>query len=146
MAKNIKIGELGGGVKNLAMAVTSPTTNTTTGVPASGAPCAAGSIPGVAVNAVDVDSALTVLCFNCIAELSVVGTNNAGNSAVVAGDLIYISSAGVLSKDSVTGGQIKFGTAFGAAQGANTLNPTRSGTLVAAGATTTIQVWVGKIN
>lgn len=146
MAKNIIMGGLNRPVPNLAMAVTSPATNTTTVVPKSGAPVAAGRIPGVAETDVDTVTGLTTVIHMCIAELSVVATNNSGNSAVAAGDLIYISSAGVLSKDSVTGGQIVFGTAFAKANTANTTAVTRSGTLIAAGQTATIQVWVGKTN
>lgn len=141
MAKNIIMGELGRRVPNVAMAVTSPTT--TTLVPVSGAPCAAGRIPGVAEANVDPVTGLTVLNHDCVAEHPVVGVNGAGNVAVSAGDLLYLTAAGVINK--VTTGT-PYGTAFGAAQGANTLNPTRSGQLVASGATTTIQVWVGKIN
>lgn len=143
MAKNIIMGELGKRVPNVAMSVTSPTTDGPNGVPASGAPCAAGSIPGIAEGVVDPTSLLTVLNHDCIAEIPVVGANGGGNVAVSAGDLLYISAAGVVNK--VTTG-VKFGTAFAKAQGSNTLNPTRTGQLVASGATTTIQVWVGKIN
>lgn len=146
MAKNIIMGGLNQPVGNLAMAVTAPASNTTTLVPASGAPVLVGRIPGVAETTIDPVTALTVVNHTCIAELAVVGTNNAGNSAVSVGDLIYISTTGVLSKDSVTGGQVVFGTAFAKAQGSNSINPTRTGQLVAAGATTTIQVWVGKVN
>jgi hypothetical protein len=126
----------------IALSVTKPVTNVNTPVPISGQPCVAVDVPGIAETTVDAVTGLTPLNTNCIADVEVVGTDSNGNSAVAEGDLLYISTAGVVSKDN-TGK--KFGKAFGAQQGVNTLTVTRTGTLVSSGATTTIQVWVGNI-
>jgi hypothetical protein len=113
------------------------------GLPDVGDPCAFGPICGVAVGVPDtVTPYYTVVDTNCIAEIPVLG-DNGGGSAVAAGDQLYIGSTGVVSK-LVSGGKI-FGVAFGEAIGNGSLAPVRTGTtLVASGATTTIQVWVGK--
>lgn len=143
MAKNIIQGELGQPIHIIALPVTSPTTDGPNGIPVSGAACAAGNIPGVAETGVDPVSLFTTLNTNCLAELAVLGQNGGGNVAVTAGDLLYIGATGVVSKIA-TG--VKFGTAIGKATNPSLFTNTRTGTLVASGATTTILVWVGKIN
>lgn len=148
MARNIVQGGLNLPLVNVGMVVTVPATNTTTVVPKSGTACLAGRIPGVAEGDVDTDTSITTLNTNCIAELAVQGVNNSGvsgadaNSAVAVGDLIYMGADGVLSKRT-TG--TPFGTAFGSSLSSGGAD-TRTGTVVSAGATTTIRVWVGKIN
>jgi hypothetical protein len=127
MAKNIKFRS-GIPLTLPASAATYPTT------PAAGDPVIlAGSIPGVALIAEDADNEITAEIGPLIAEFSVKGVDDSGNSAVVHGNKLYYVDGDdpVLSKKA-TG--IPFGIAFSSAAGVKT------GNLVAAGATTTIRV------
>lgn len=142
MSVNIVQGQLGIAVKNVAVAVTNTTTNPTGGAAASGDSCLWNQIPGIAENATDSVSGLTVLNTNCIAEVQVNGVNTSGNVLVAAGDVIYFLSTDTIPLSKKTTG-VKFGTAFGSGiLGGGADN--RTGTLIASGASGTIRVWVGK--
>ena len=155
MAKNITKTFGAIGQHNVGLVVTVPTTNTTTVVPKAGTPCLAGKIPGVAENDVDTSTGntngVTVLNTYCIAELSVVGkVTGGGNGAINAGDRLFMQTDGTIDANSTGSGALPFGNAFGNAliDLSGTVNKlgtdTRTGQLVASGATTVIRVWVGQ--
>src|SRR6266550_5744469 len=131
MAKNIIQPAVGRPLDTIRALVTYPTTVAATPVPAAGDPVAVGLIPGIAETNPDTDSPYltTVRIGPCIAEIPVLGDDGAG-SIVVVGDKLWIGSTGVVSK--LNTGKA-FGVAYGAAQGANSLNPTRTGNLVSSG-------------
>lgn len=95
--------------------------------PQSGDPVLYGQLPGVALAPKDTNNVTTV-ALNGVFELSVKGENNAGNTAVAAGDVLYYEAGQTppINKDNVAG--VRYGTAMAA---------------VASGATTTIPVRVG---
>jgi predicted RecA/RadA family phage recombinase len=95
--------------------------------PASGDPVLFGQRPGVALTDERADGETTVK-FNGSYLLSVKGENNAGNTAVAAGDILYYDAAAtpVINKDNTNG--VRYGYA---------------GAAVASGATTTIEVILG---
>lgn len=105
----------------ISRAATSPA------LPASGDPVVVGQIPGVALIDETSDGAVTVDTRG-VYNLSVKGENNAGNSPVAVGDILYFEAGQVppINKDNVAG--IRFGYALG---------------VVLTGATTTIPVKVG---
>ncbi len=107
--------------ESLPLVCTSPAT------PQSGDPVVAGQIPGVALTAEDTNGVTTV-AVNGAFNLSVKGENNAGNSAVAVGDILYYEAGQTppVNKDGTAG--IRFGYALAA---------------VASGATTTIPVKIG---
>lgn len=149
MAKNIIVELLGDPMTHMDLVSTVPAANTTTLVPASGTAFLAGNVPAVAEATIDPVTGYTPGCTSCIAELAVVGkTTGGGNAAISAGDLLYMQTDGTIDKNTTGSGAIKFGTAFGNSllTSNNLGTDTRSGQLVASGATTTIRVWVGKIN
>jgi predicted RecA/RadA family phage recombinase len=90
----------------------------------SGQPVVVGVIPAVALTDADANNQAACL-LEGVFSLSVVATNNAGNSAVVEGDALYIDGSSVISKDATND------TFFGYAVGA-----------VTSGATATINVLV----
>jgi hypothetical protein len=146
MAKNIKMGGINQPVIVVDLFVTTPATNIVlaTLAPKSGTPVLCNRIPGIAEGDVEPTTSLTPVNISCVAEVAVVGTNAGGNSAVSVGDQIFMDPAtGILSKNA-TG--VLFGWAFG--NSLELVNPTgidtRTGQIVAGGATTTIRVWVGK--
>jgi hypothetical protein len=146
MAKNIKMGGINSPVIVVDLRVTTPASNVTPGslAPLSGTPVLCNRIPGVAEGDIEPTTGLTPVNISCVAELSVVGTNQSGNILVAVGDALYIdSSSGVISKDTT---KVAFGWAFGnALDVSNALGTdTRTGTIIASGATATIRVWVGK--
>ncbi|SRR6266851_5701215 len=148
MAKNIKMGGINQHVVVVDLFVTTPTTNVTPGsvAPVSGTPVLANRVPGIAEGDVDLLTSLTPVNTACVAEIAVAGTNAAGNIAVSVGDALYLDAAtGVVSKNAT---KTPFGWAFGNAldTGNNLGTDTRTGQVVASGATTTIRVWVGKLN
>lgn len=106
---------------SLALVCTSPA------VPQSGDPVVTGQIPGVALTAED-SNGVTTVALNGVFDLSVKGENNAGNSAVAVGDILYYEAGQTppVNKDNVAG--IRFGYALAA---------------VTSGATTTIPVKIG---
>lgn len=106
---------------NLLIAATTPAT------PVSGDPVLVGQIPGVALTDEDA-SGKSSIQFNGVFRLSVKGENNAGNSAVAVGDILYFEAGQTppVNKDNVAG--VRFGYALEA---------------VNSGATATIQVKVG---
>lgn len=106
----------------LDLPVTSPST------PASGDPVLCGQIPGVAQGAKRADTGLTSVKLVGTATLSVKGENNAGNSAVAVGDILYYEAGQTppVNKDNVAG--VRFGYALGT---------------VGSGATATILVKIG---
>lgn len=108
MAKNI-VFEQG---DQLAVACTDPAT------PTSGDPVLYGQAPGVCLVTESADGLATVK-FNGVANLSVKGVDQAGNSAVAEGDLIYYVAADTpkLSKKN-TG--VRFGYAMGTVTSAGT--------------------------
>jgi len=93
----------------------------------SGDPVLVGQIPGVAVVDRQADGRATVQT-NGVYLLSVKGENNAGNTAVAEGDILYYEAAATpkLNKDNVAG--VRYGYALEA---------------IASGATATIKVKVG---
>lgn len=95
--------------------------------PQSGDPVVCGQIPGVALTAED-SNGVTTVALDGIFDLSVKGENNAGNSAVAVGDVLYYEAGQTppINKDNVAG--IRFGYAMAA---------------VSSGATSTIPVRVG---
>lgn len=148
MAKNIIMGQLNQPIVTVDLLVTiSP--ETTAANAKSGDPViATGNIPGVAENDYDSVTGFTPVNTHCIAELVVNGiTAGGGNAAISAGDGLYMQTNGTIDKNSSGTGAVKFGTAFGNAISTSATGvDTRSGVLVASGSTTTtIRVWVGKI-
>jgi len=127
MAKNITFEDFDG---HLRVEVTQPAT------PASGDPVLFGDRAGVALTAEDTATGRTTVLFEAVAELSVKGVNGSGNSAVVAGDVIYyvVGDTPVLSKKA-TG--VRYGVAM------SQPSDTAGGNLIAAGGTGTIRVFVG---
>ena len=107
--------------ESLALTCSSPTT------PQSGDPVVCGQIPGVALTAED-SNGVTTVALNGVFDLAVKGENNAGNSAVAVGDILYYEAGQTppVNKDSTAG--IRFGYALAA---------------VSSGATTTIPVKIG---
>ena len=107
--------------QSLPLVPTAPTT------PASGDPVLVGQIPGVALTPKDTNNVATIATDGAFA-LPVKGENNAGNSAVAVGDILYYEAGQTppINKDNVAG--VRFGYALGA---------------VSSGATTTITVKVG---
>jgi hypothetical protein len=99
-----------------------------------------GNLPGVVQAATDANGNVVIDTAG-IYELSVKGINHAGNAAVLAGDILYFVSANTppLGEDSTSG--LRFGIAYAAA--GTTAAPAVGTSLVASGATTTIQVRVG---
>lgn len=95
--------------------------------PASGDPVLVGQLPGVALNAEDA-AGDTVITTEGVYNLSVKGENNAGNSAVAVGDILYYEAGQTppINKDNVAG--VRYGYALGA---------------VGSGATATIPVKLG---
>lgn len=96
----------------------------------SGSPAMFGQRPGVTLT--DRDAAgKAVVAFKGVFALSVKGEQAAGNVAVTAGDILYYEAGQTppVNKDATNG--IRFGYALG------------SGTVVASGATTTIDVAIG---
>jgi predicted RecA/RadA family phage recombinase len=106
---------------SLPLVCTAPAT------PQSGDPVLAGQIPGVALTSKDSNNVNTV-AVNGTFDLSVKGENNAGNSAVAVGDILYYEAGQTppINKDSTAG--VRFGYALAA---------------VASGATATIPVKIG---
>lgn len=90
----------------ISKAATSPAT------PASGDPVVVGQIPGVALIDEQTDGAVTVDTAG-VYNLSVKGENNAGNSAVAVGDILYFEAGQTppINKDNVAG--VRFGYALG---------------------------------
>lgn len=82
-------------------------------VPASGGPCVLGQLPGVATTAQRTDGTTSVR-FDGVWNLSCRSVNNAGGSAIVAGDILYYNSGATpkINKDSVTGGAVRYGYAL----------------------------------
>lgn len=150
MAKNIVVEFLQDPMTHLEFVTTVPAANTSTVIPKSGTACLAGNIPGIAEADISVSTGLTTLSTNCIAEIAVVGkTTGGGGGAINAGDVLYMQTDGTVDKNSSGSSAVKFGTAFGNSvlAGSNAQGiDTRTGQLVASSATTTIRVWVGKIN
>jgi hypothetical protein len=142
MAKNIIQGGVGNPIIIQDMLVLySP--QTTDAHALSGDPVIAiGNIPGVAENDYDTVTGYTPVNVNCIATFVVKGVDKDGNSAVAAGDKLYLQTDGTINKDV---GGILFGKAFGNDVSSSATGvDTRSGTLVSSGnTTTTIRVWVG---
>ncbi|MET9339268.1 DUF2190 family protein [Nonomuraea sp. NPDC003804] len=95
--------------------------------PVSGDPVLVGQIPGVALTKEDGDGFTTVK-FDGVANLSVKGENQSGNSAVAVGDILYYEAGQTppVNKDATNG--VRFGYALGT---------------VGAGATATIPVKIG---
>ena len=95
--------------------------------PASGDPVLFGQRPGVALTDERTDGETTVK-FSGSYLLSVEGANNAGNTAVAAGDILYYDAAATvkINKDNTNG--VRFGYA---------------GAEVASGATAIIEVIIG---
>ena len=160
MAKNINIEFLGDPMTHMDLFVTSPTTNViaennSANVPGSGVAVSASGIPGVAESSVEGYTTFTPVVTSCIAEFSVNGFGPGGvNLAVNVGDILYLQTGGTIDKNGGALGAIAFGTAFGnalnytggstpAANNATGID-TRSGQLVASGASTFIRIWVGK--
>jgi predicted RecA/RadA family phage recombinase len=106
---------------SLELVCSQPTT------PQSGDPVLCGQIPGVALTPKDSNNKTTV-ALNGVFSLPVKGENNAGNSAVAAGDILYYEAGQTppVNKDGTAG--VRFGYALAA---------------VASGATTTIPVKIG---
>jgi predicted RecA/RadA family phage recombinase len=104
-----------------------PLTCSAPATPASGDPVICGQIPGVALADEDADG-LTTVALDGVFELAVEGANNAGNTAVSVGDILYYDSAATvkINKDNTNG--VRFGYALAA---------------VSSGATATINVRVG---
>lgn len=97
--------------------------------PASGDPVLFGQLPGVALaDEGESISGETTVTFKGVYELSVKGENNAGNTAVAAGDILYYDAAATpkINKDNTNG--VRFGYAMEA---------------VDSGATATIPVKIG---
>jgi predicted RecA/RadA family phage recombinase len=111
----------------LAVVATDPTS------PTSGQPLVHGQRPGVALADKRSDGR-TPAQFNGVFELSVVGANGSGSTAVRDGDILYYDS-GEVNKDNANG--IRYGYAY------NPLATTAGGTLVTSGGTATISVIVG---
>ena len=132
MAKNIRQGGFQA-VTRIGIVADYPTS------PASGGVALCGQLAGVAEGIKDANN-ITVINLDCVAELPVLGSNGS-NVAVTAGDVIYASQADPVVLSKTTSG-IKVGIAFGNALTDNSAD-TRTGTLVASGATTTIRVLVG---
>lgn len=107
--------------RTISAAATQPAT------PVSGDPVLVGQIPGVALTDERADGTVTVDTAG-VYNLSVKGENNAGNSAVAVGDLLYYEAGQTppVNKDNVAG--VRFGYALGT---------------VGSGATATIPVKVG---
>src|SRR5262249_9269036 len=105
----------------LSLVCTAPTT------PAAGDPVLIGQLPGVALTAERTDGTTSVK-LNGVANLSVKGENNGGNSAVAIGALLYYEAGQTppINKDSVAG--VRYGYALGT---------------VGSGATATIAVKIG---
>lgn len=94
----------------------------------SGDPMVVGQIPGVALTSSEAGTNFVTMKTDGVFRLSVKGENNAGNSAVVAGDILYYEAGQTppVNKDNVAG--VRFGYALDA---------------VNSGATATIRVKVG---
>ena len=117
MAQNLQMND----GRYISAAATAPA------APDSGDPVLVGQIPGVALT--DEDAAgNTTIDLGGVYMLSVEGVNNAGNSAVAVGDIIYYETGETppLNKDNVAG--VRFGYALGT---------------VGAGLTATIAVKIG---
>lgn len=128
MAKNIIFDE----GDSLSVVCTQPAS------PVSGDPVLLGDVPGVALTDMgkggNVATRTSVQLGEGVISTPVKGVNGAGNSAVSDGDVIYYvaGDSPPLSKKA-TG--VRYGVAIG--------HPSDTGTLVAAGATTTIRVRIG---
>lgn len=105
-------------------------TTTQPATPKSGDPVLFGDLPGVAQTAKDATSGKTSVKFDGTANIPVKGINAGGNSAVAEGDVLYYTAG-----DTPPVSKKATGTRFGVALG--------TGTVVASGATTTIEVRVG---
>lgn len=135
MAKNIRQGGIDKTINHVGVVVTDPAS------PVSGDPVRWGLIPGVAEVTMDAVTSLTTVILSCIAELSVKGVDQSGNSAVAAGDKLYYVDADT-PKISKKNTGTPYGTAFGNALTDNSAD-TRTGTLVSSAGTATIRVLVG---
>jgi predicted RecA/RadA family phage recombinase len=95
--------------------------------PKSNDPVLVGQLPGVALADEQADGKTSVK-FNGVANLSVKGENNSGNSAVANGDILYYETGQTppVNKDATAG--VRFGYALGT---------------VGSGATATIPVKIG---
>lgn len=130
MAKNIAV-LVGGGLKTLpAVAATYPTT------PESGDPViVCGTIPAIALISEDADGEIVPVLGPVIAEVPVGGVDGDGNSAVQHGQPLYYTAADDPPLNKKNTG-IPFGIAFSSVTGS------KSGNLVAAGASAVIRVLV----
>ncbi len=108
--------------------------------PVSGDPVLIGDMPGTAINDKDSVTGLTPVRIDAhIMEAVVKGIKSSGNAAIVAMNPVFMHTDGTLDGNSVGG--VLFGYAWG-----NSLDPatnvlgadTRTGNLVASGATTTV--------
>lgn len=82
----------------------------------SGQAVAVGQLPGVALIDRQSDGEATVQ-FNGVFDLIVEGKNSGGNSAVAAGDIVYLQNDGTLS---INNAGKRFGYALGAVLSGNT--------------------------
>lgn len=142
MAVNILQGQLGVPLKSIQVPVTNTTTNPTGGAAASGDVCLWNKIAGIAQEATDATTGLTVLDISCIAEIQVNAVNAGGNSNVVSGDTLYFNSGDAIPVSKKTAG-----VSIGQAYGSSILNggtDTTAGTLIAGGANATIRAMIGK--
>lgn len=93
----------------------------------SGDPVAVGGLPGVALIDRGADTAgEATVKFNGTATLDVTGEDDAGNTAIAVGDILYLQSDGTINADATTG--IRFGYALGTVSSGAT-----TGTLVKIG-------------
>src|SRR5262245_46372767 len=105
----------------------------------SGAPCVCGQIPGVAETDRDANGNAAVNTEGTYA-IAVKAIDGGGNSAVVAGDILYHTAA-----DTPPVSKKNTGVRFGYAENTDpaTVNAAVPNPLIAAGATATIQVRLG---